>query len=116
MAHEPQPSLQDKVRMLRERYASSVGDKMIEINAAYDKLVGEVGGDNQTVAIDGLMAPIHKMAGSAPTFGRADLGEIAGKMEELLLSCRDSQNGFSKEQETTLSELMEALRQTAAIS
>ncbi|MBT4700065.1 MAG: hypothetical protein HOB79_03250 [Rhodospirillaceae bacterium] len=113
MASEPNLSLQEKVRMLRERYTNSVGEKLTEINEAYDKLVSDVGGDNQTAAIDGLVAPIHKMAGSAPTFGCTDLGEIASKIEGLLLSCKESQGGISKEQETELSGLMEALRQTA---
>ena len=61
MARDAQQTIQDKVRHLRERYANSVGEKLIEINAAYDQLVGELGGDDPTVAIDGLATPIHKM-------------------------------------------------------
>jgi len=97
MARDAQQTIQDKVRHLRERYANSVGEKLIEINAAYDQLVGELGGDDPTVAIDGLATPIHKMAGSAPTFGLADLGEIAAEMEEVLLSCKENPDAFSKE-------------------
>ena len=41
MPHDPPLSLQDKVRLLRERYANSVEEKLIEISAAYDRLVGE---------------------------------------------------------------------------
>ena len=68
MPHDPPLSLQDKVRLLRERYANSVEEKLIEISAAYDRLVGEKEGDDLAAAIDGLASPIHKMAGSAPTF------------------------------------------------
>jgi hypothetical protein len=116
MADKPKLTLEDKVRALRERYAGSVEDKLAEINALYEKLLAKTGGGGLLTAIDSLIAPVRKMAGSAPTFGLADLGGAALELEVFLVASKDNSDVFSDAQGSKLLDLMETLRQVGKAS
>lgn len=111
MALEEKSSLEDKVRALRQRYADSVDDKLSEIGANYESLLAANGEGDLSEKIDNLIAPVHKMAGSAPTFGLMGLGACAAKLEGILVSYKAESAKLSEEKISKIAELMEALHQ-----
>jgi HPt (histidine-containing phosphotransfer) domain-containing protein len=111
MAPEEKPSLEDKVRALRERYADSVDDKINEISVSYKALLAANKEGDLAEQIDALIAPVHKMAGSAPTFGLMDLGACAAELEAALVSFKSDSKRLSEEEISKITVLTEALCQ-----
>jgi len=74
-------SRQELLDRLHAKYAATLDDKLAKLKEIVDILVtGKPNSDN-TAALTELMSEAHKIAGSAGTYGFADLGDAARELE-----------------------------------
>lgn len=72
--------IEQEVAKLREGYAAKLPDRMEEVDAALAAL-GSTSADESREGRLALTALVHKLAGTAPTFGFGDVGEAAARLE-----------------------------------
>ncbi|MDP2168727.1 MAG: diguanylate cyclase [Thermodesulfovibrionales bacterium] len=74
-------SVKESLRLLREKYARELPEKISRIEKAADYLLGgRLGKDD----FDGLARMVHTLSGSASSFGYTALGSAAKMLEHLL--------------------------------
>ncbi|NQV84695.1 MAG: Hpt domain-containing protein [Rhodospirillales bacterium] len=76
--------LQAKIKALQDTYKANLGTRLDEIDAALDTL-RDAGGANGE-ELHALLALVHKLTGSAGTFGLAAVSDVAGDLEALCSS------------------------------
>ncbi len=108
MAHERIDLLEDELLSLRAAYAASLPARLITIEDCWQRLKGSTA--NSEIATE-LGTELHQLAGSAGSFGMAELGEAAARAERLL---NDADNfddrGFRQDFDTACSEIEALIR------
>lgn len=82
-------SLEDELASLRAAYAASLPARLTIIEDCWHRLSGSGPGTKADIELAG---ELHQIAGSAGSFGMAELGEAAARAEELLLDSEDFEN------------------------
>jgi len=113
MVEQP-PSLGEKVRRLQVRYGEGVPAKMAEIKSAYSELMGAGSSADPGSTLDGLIAPVHRMSGSAASFGYTALGDAAAELEDCLVALKESSDALDDDHRARIAVLMETLQGAAA--
>ena len=72
---------ESQLQALHARYQSSLPSKRSDLELAWRSL----GADSSNPAhLESLTRLVHRLAGSAPSYGFQEIGEIAGKADDLL--------------------------------
>jgi len=87
-------STHEKLRLVRERYLRNLPDSLGRIEKAWGRLLDDRSDRDEARCLHGML---HTLAGSAPTFGLAELGETARRADILLSSIIDSPGPSSEE-------------------
>ncbi|WP_033068227.1 Hpt domain-containing protein [Thalassospira australica] len=73
--------LKSKLKKLQDDYASSIPEKLTEISDHWEQYQSQ----KDEASIDQLINCVHKLAGTAKTYGFAELGMLAGNAEDELI-------------------------------
>jgi CheY-like chemotaxis protein len=101
------PDDRDMTELL-ERYASGLPTKIREVRNLWDQVEG--GTEN---ACDRLRKSVHRIAGTAGTFGYTSVSEIAGQLEEILRDHLSLGLELSNHKRKRLGLLVDALEKAA---
>ncbi len=80
--------LKSKLKKLQDEYASSIPEKLSEISGHWENYQS----DKDSQSIDQLINCVHKLAGTAKTYGFPDIGALASDAEDKLMSLQDQPN------------------------
>jgi HPt (histidine-containing phosphotransfer) domain-containing protein len=80
MATPTDPAFQDRLQALRDKYAASVPERMAAIRDALKLCQGSLAPSH----IEQLHHALHSVAGSAGSFGLAELGDEARRIEQMV--------------------------------
>ncbi|OSQ35410.1 Hpt domain-containing protein [Thalassospira mesophila] len=83
---ERKPTLREKLLKLQQGYADKVPGRLEDIQGMWQCYLE----DGSEDILDQVTSQIHKMAGTAATYGFADLGLRASQAEETLLDFKES--------------------------
>jgi HPt (histidine-containing phosphotransfer) domain-containing protein len=84
--------------------------------ADIDQLWGQIiGGDCSSQPMADLIRAVHRIAGSAETFGLTAVGQAAAALESRLESYRDMQQRPDAECRAEIARLLEVLRRAAGV-
>lgn len=91
------------LNLLRERYQSSFPNKRDGLETAWRAFRSHAG---RSGTLDSLLQLVHRLAGSAPAYGYAEIGEIAAIANRLLASARSRELISSGEESRQLIEVL----------
>ena len=105
--------LAEKLAVLKETYISQLGERIENLESAYQDI--NSGNDFATTkgGLEQLAFHAHKLAGTAGTFGFADLGEIGAEIEQKCDTFITDQSSPSDEDKGKLEEMVATCRTLA---
>jgi hypothetical protein len=113
----PMADSSERFEFLRARYARSFASKHAAIAYAWRAFAGDADQTNARA----LQTLVHRLAGSAPTYGYAELGARAGAVDRELAgwdetdpSVRDSPDELARRLSAPMQALVESLAHRAA--
>jgi len=109
----PGTGMNDKLQQLSRQFAGKTSSKLEEIDAAWAALLAAEGGDAVRLAVDALIFPVHRMAGSAASFGFSKLGGKASILEQLLETIKAEATSITEEHRNQISTLLDDMRHSA---
>lgn len=83
---EQKASVREKLKLLQQSYADAVPAKIEEINTLWESFKNSRGDRH----LDDAIMRTHNLAGTAKTYGFADLGDLAKKTEQSLISVKET--------------------------
>ncbi|MEN9222877.1 MAG: response regulator, partial [Thermostichus sp. BF3_bins_97] len=101
--------IQEQMQALRAAYAEKIGERVVQIEQSWDRLVRD---DWNLETLRALHRMVHSLAGSGATFGFAYLGTIARTLEILLTSILETGNPPIALQRIQVHALLASLRQS----
>ena len=110
---EGNASLDDKLAAIRRRFAAKIGAKVGEIEVARLRLFEAESEDDAPPALEALIFPVHRLAGSAGSFGFPAVSESAAVLENLLHDIADGKRLPNDKERQQILALTERLRQSA---
>lgn len=111
MANE-QPTMEQKLALLRDSYAEKLGARIAEIESAVGALGEATAGEDRLEIIRDILALTHKMAGSGATFGFPNISIVSRAMENACKAVLDG--GDDDDLAPRLNEMCQALHAAAA--
>jgi len=105
--------LEEKLAVLRQSYIAQLESRFESLEAAFNNI--SQGSDFATakVGLEQLSFNAHKLAGTAGTFGFADLGEKGAEIEAKCDELVNSETTPSAEDKQNLAEMIAACRSLA---
>ncbi len=110
---EPALSPRQKFDAIRRKFAERMGARMDEIESAGTRLAGAPTADAVMEGLADLIMPVHRLAGSAGSFGYPVVSEMAAALECLLRAIQDRDSVPSTEESRQISALIGNLRDAA---
>jgi len=111
---EGNTSLDDKLAAVRRLFVGKLGAKIGEIEVARLRLFEAESEDDAPPALEALIFPVHRLAGSAGSFGFPAVSESASVLEKLLHDIAEDKRLPNDKERWQILALMERLRQSAA--
>ena len=93
-------------------YRTELPDRIARIDALWELIIRGVHSSQQ---MDELIRALHKIAGSAETFGLTAVGQAAAAVESRLEPYRDVQQRPDAECQAEITQLLERLRHAAGV-
>jgi HPt (histidine-containing phosphotransfer) domain-containing protein len=109
---ELSPRAQELQAQLLRRYLDSIPEKRTELETAWESLRA---GAWSTDSLAGLKTPVHRLAGSAGSYGLEDVGQAARTLDASLKvssPTREQRNEIQRQFEVLLSTLADAQKKT----
>lgn len=110
---EPADTAQDKLNTLFAEFAARVSDKVAEIGTSVAR-VGTAKQSNYEEAVRISAGLAHKLAGSAGSFGYAELSKVASEMEVFCDNLVKSPTENVAATQQTLDDFVSRMRELAA--
>jgi HPt (histidine-containing phosphotransfer) domain-containing protein len=85
--------LQAKIDALRTSFTAGLATRFSEVDGALDAILPGLPLAGQSAPITTILEHVHKIAGSAGTFGFGDMGAIASQAEQLCERIQKNQHG-----------------------
>ena len=104
----------EKLEAITRQFAGKVGAKIDEIETASERLFNADTEKETADALDALFLPVHRISGSAGSFGFPSLSETAASLEGMLRAIKDGSRRPSAEELGQVSVLLKRLRRNAA--
>lgn len=74
-------SFEERLEEMRAEYASTLKDKLIEVQRTFNLVASHSTLDGVAVALADLRNQAHVLAGTAGSFGFSDIGKVSKKIE-----------------------------------
>jgi HPt (histidine-containing phosphotransfer) domain-containing protein len=105
--------LQAKINALRISFTSGLAARFSELDVALAQILPGLPLAGQSAPIKTILEQVHKIAGSAGTFGFGDMSAIASQAEQLCERIQNNQHGDDEDALRTLRGMIADIRAEA---
>jgi diguanylate cyclase (GGDEF)-like protein len=103
-------SLKDKLEEASLQFAGKIDSRVSEIENACLELMKTVTSFESALAVEYMIPPVSKLAGSAGTLGFGRISEVAARLEETLIGLRDRKQPLNEDERQRIRSLTRRLR------
>ena len=103
-------SLKDKLEEASLQFAGKIDSRVCEIEDACLELMKTVTSFESALAVEYMIPPVSKLAGSAGTLGFGQISEVAARLEETLVNIRDQGQALTEDERQRIRTFTKQLR------
>ena len=103
-------SLKDKLEEASLQFAGKIDSRVCKIEDACLELMKTVTSFESALAVEYMIPPVSKLAGSAGTLGFGQISEVAARLEETLVNIRDQGQALTEDERQRIRTFTKQLR------
>ena len=108
-------SLKDKLEEASLQFAGKIDSRVCKIEDACLELMKTVTSFESALAVEYMIPPVSKLAGSAGTLGFGQISEVAARLEETLVNIRDQGQALTEDERQRIRTFTKQLRKLITV-